>query len=78
MGTNNKVIKIGSKVVYRGCFGTFPPKEAVVLGIAQSNYKRDKDGYPVNYISFADREYATFDLDDGHWCYGEQIDSVIE
>lgn len=52
-------IKVGSKVKYRGCFGMFEPKEVSVKYIERSEYKRCK--------------YGVFVLDDGHWCYGEQI-----
>lgn len=70
-------IKVGSKVIYRGCFGHFGPKEAVVSSILKSDNKRDKNGVNVDSIDFIDREYGVFMLSDGYWCYGEQIDSVV-
>ena len=73
-----KVIKTGSKVKYRGCFGTDKPVIAVVEHIERSKYKRDKYGDEVPEIPFSEREYGVFVLDNSHWCYGEQIDDVIE
>lgn len=70
-------IKIGSKVLYRGCFGMYSPTEVVVTGIERSDYKRDKYGKPVDSVPFGEREYCVFDLDNGHWCYGEQIDGLV-
>ena len=26
---------------------------------------------------FSEREYCVFDLDNAHWCYGEQIDDIV-
>ena len=72
-----KTIKVGSKILYRGCFGIDNPTTAIVEHIERSEYKRDKYGKPVNEVPFSEREYCVFVLDNGHWCYGEQIDDVI-
>ena len=69
-------IKIGSKVCYRPCFGMFPSTMVKVKAIEKSDYKRCKYGFPVDSIPFEEREYCVFVLDNGHWCYGEQIDKV--
>ena len=73
-----KEIKVGTKVNYRGCFGLFEPKTAIVKHIERSEYKRCKYGNEVSSVSFSEREYCVFILDDSHWCYGEQIVSVVE
>ena len=49
-----KVIKTGSKVKYRGCFGTDKPVIAVVEHIERSKYKRDKYGDEVPEIPFSE------------------------
>lgn len=74
----NKVIKVGSKIKYRGDFGEGNPTTAIVKRIERSEYKRDKYGEVVPEVPFSEREYCVFDLDNNHWCYGEQIDDVIE
>lgn len=72
------IISVGTKVTYRGCFGMDAPKNAVVTGIERSNEMRDKYGYPVEDVLFDEREYCVFNLNDGHWCYGEQIDAIAD
>ena len=72
-----KIIKVGSLIKYRGDFGTATPSVVSVTNIERSEYKRDKYGKPVNEVPFSEREYCVFVLDNGHWCYGEQIDDVI-
>lgn len=78
MKTNgNQTIKIGMTVVYRGSWGHDAPKEAVVEGIELCECEGDKYGDPVDEVAIADVERSTFDLSDGHWCYGYQVVEVI-
>ena len=70
------MIKKGTKIYYRPCFGLFDPKMVKVTGIIKSQYKRCKYGDEVESVSITDKDYCVFLLDDGHWCYGEQIDRV--
>lgn len=72
-----KEIKVGTTVKYRGCFGMFDPTLVKVKAIYRSEYKRCKYAdEKVDSVSFDEREYCIFILDDGHWCYGEQIVGV--
>ena len=71
------IIKVGTKVKYRGCFGMDAPTIVEVTHIERSEYKRDKYGVEVDSVPFAEREYCVFCLNNGHWCYGEQIDSIV-
>jgi hypothetical protein len=71
------IIKVGTKVKYRGCFGMDEPTIVKVLHIQRSEYKRCKYGDGVDSVPFSEREYCVFSLDNGHWCYGEQIDAVV-
>ena len=75
---NNTEIKVGSKVMWRGGWGSDPAVEATVIGIERTEEPHEKDGTPVDSIDFYDREYAVFDLDNGHWCYGDQIIGFAE
>jgi len=78
-----QIIKIGTKVKYR-LHGDRTPKTAKVVGIEKCECG-EKYGEPVDEVDFRYRvcnfgagvEY-TFDLDDGHWCYGEQIIGIVE
>ena len=71
------MIKVGTKVKYRGCFGMDKPTIVKVKYIQRSEYKRDKYGVKVDSVPFAEREYCVFGLNNGHWRYGEQIDSIV-
>ena len=71
-------IEVGTKVKYRGCFGMFAPTIVKVEWIQRSKYKRDKYGDEVSSVLFSEREYCIFGLNDGHWCYGEQIDKIVK
>lgn len=73
-----KVIKVGSKVMYRGCFGTGKVKEAKIESITKSLEKRSMDGSRTKTIYWDEREYGYFTLSDGHWCYGYQIVDLLD
>ena len=68
-----KTLKIGSKVVYRGAWGTKLPKETTIESI---EYCADggKYGDSVEECNKSNYMDCVFDLADGHWCYGHQID----
>ena len=73
-----KVIKVGSRVMYRGCFGVDPAKEAKIESITKALEKRSKDGCSTKSIDWDEKEYGCFILSDGHWCYGEQIVDLLD
>ena len=73
----NDVIKIGTKVKYRGCFGSGLPEIVEVEHIERGESVHSKYGKPVDSVPFYRREYCVFDLSNGHWCYGDQIDSIV-
>jgi hypothetical protein len=74
---SNQILKEGTKVMWKGCFGMFEAKPVTITHIERSEYKRCKYGKPVDEIPFADREYGIFYLNNEHWCYGEQIVSIV-
>ena len=73
-----KVIKVGSRVMYRGCFGVYPAKEAKIESITKALEKRSKYGRSTKSIDWDEKEYGCFILSDGHWCYGEQIVDLLD
>ena len=78
MVDNDKTIKIGSKVSYKGAWGTQPEKEVIIEGIEKCVEEDMKYGKPVDEIDWSEKDYGVYDLSDGHWCYGYQIVSLIE
>jgi hypothetical protein len=70
-------IQVGDTVMWRGGFGRDSAREAKVTSIEICPHKREKYGTPVDSIRFPDKDFGVFMLDNGHWAYGEQIDSVV-
>ena len=73
--TNNRIIRKGSQVLYRGGFGRDPHKTAHVIAIEVTDYPREKYGVEVSEVSM-DANYV-LTLDNGHWCYSDQVDGVF-
>ena len=76
--TNKNIIKIGSKVMYRGSFGMGCPEKVTIESIDMCKKERDKYGDAVESIDWDMKNYGCFTLSNGHWCYGEQIDSLLD
>ena len=72
------VIKIGSTIEYRASFGFGPYKTAEIVAIEKVFPGQKEGGVDVAEISWDEKEGAVFDLSDSHWCYGDQIESVLD
>ena len=70
-------IKIGDAVMWRGSWGTNAPEEAKVVSIELCQYAGQKEGTPVEEVCENDLTRAVFDLDNGHWAYGDQITKEV-
>jgi hypothetical protein len=68
-------IKVGDQVVYKGCFGMFPPTTVTVTGMELTRRPREKDGEHRESVSWEEvrANRVIFSLEDGHWCYSDQI-----
>ena len=75
---NKNIIKIGSKVMYRGSFGMGCPEKVTIESIDMCEKEGDKYGDAVESIDWDMKNYGCFTLSNGHWCYGEQIDSLLD
>ena len=75
---NKNIIKIGSKVMYRGSFGMGCPEKVTIESIDMCEKEGDKYGDAVESIDWDMKNYACFTLSNGHWCYGGQIDSLLD
>ena len=76
--TNKNIIKIGSKVMYRGSFGMGCPEKVTIESIDMCEKERDKYGDAVESIDWDMKNYGCFTLSNGHWCYGGQIDLLLD
>lgn len=77
----NRLIKIGDSVMWRGGWGTDNPLEAKVTGIeltsvSDSFKARCKYGKQVEEIEVKKKNACIFTLDNSHWAYGMQIDII--
>ena len=72
----SETIKVGDTVVWRGGFGHDMPLSATVEGMTLTEHHREKYGMEVEEVYKRDirNNCVVFSLDNGHWCYGEQID----
>ena len=75
---NKNIIKIGSKVMYRGLFGMGCPEKVTIESIDMCEKEGDKYGDAVESIDWDMKNYGCFTLSNGHWCYGEQIDLLLD
>ena len=75
---NKNIIKIGSKVMYRGLFGMGCPEKVTIESIDMCEKEGDKYGDAVESIDWDMKNYGCFTLSNGHWCYGGQIDSLLD
>ena len=75
---NKNIIKIGTKVKWSGSWNTDPEQEVIVEGISKCEFEGDKNGTPIDEIPFDEKDNCIFDLDNRHWCYGKQIDSLLD
>ncbi len=67
------MMKVGDKVMWRGCFGMDAARPAVIEAIEETEHPRTKYGWGVQQIPWSRKNYALVTLDNGHWAYGEQI-----
>lgn len=67
------LLQIGDTVLWRGAWGDWPEREAVVMDIQYT--KGAKHGLPVEAIPWAvvKGRDCTVSLDNGYWAYGHQI-----
>ena len=74
MNTKNGIVQVGETVNWKGSFGDAEPQLAKIEGI-EINTRGGKDGDPVQYAHWSKmtRDNAIISLNNGHWCYGNQI-----
>jgi hypothetical protein len=69
-------IKVGDTVNWSGSWGRDPVKEATVVGIELCEAPGMKEGESVDSITVEDKDRCVFDLSNGHWAYGTQIQPI--
>lgn len=69
-------IKVGDSVIWRGGWGRDVPKEATITAIELCENEGDKYGMEVQEAYAKDKDRCCFTLDNGHWAYGHQIETI--
>lgn len=78
MKTNgHATLKKGMEVIYRPSWGYDAPVKTTVEYIELCDMEGCKYGSPVDEVAIEDIRRSTFDLSNGHWAYGYQIDEIL-
>ena len=64
--------------MYRGLFGMGCPEKVTIESIDMCEKEGDKYGDAVESIDWDMKNYGCFTLSNGHWCYGWQIDLLLD
>lgn len=77
--TQEAVLKVGDKVLWRGSWGTEAPVEATIKGIDANVPYGDKYGRAVLEVPWSQvRTSVVVCLTNGKWAYGEQIMPAVQ
>jgi hypothetical protein len=73
-------IKVGDTISYYGNFGKGPLVKAKVLKMEITLEGHEKFGRGTQEVSIdlVRQDKVVFDLDNKTWCYGKQVDCVID
>ena len=66
-------IRVGDEVMWRGAWGSQPPRKVKVLRMELCEYERQKYGVEVEEALLKDKDRLCIDLSSGNWAYGFQI-----
>ena len=69
-------VKVGDKVIWRNGWGNHAPQPARITAIDLCNKEGEKYGVAVDCIYLQDLGRCCVSLDNGHWAYGYQIDTI--
>ena len=69
---NMSTLRVGDTVMWRGGFGSEPPRKAKVVGIEVCP-AGEKYGTPRESVEWSKIHSVVVDLDNGHWAKGHQI-----
>ena len=73
---NTRIIRTGSKVLYRGSWGRDGQRIAEVIAIEQTDGPNEKYGDEVDAVGLD--EHYVLTLNNGHWCYSYQVDGLVQ
>jgi hypothetical protein len=71
-------LKVGDKVMWRGAWGTEPPKEAIVesIEICKEGCKEGRPVKSVDWWTVESGRKVVVTLNNSHWAYGNQLSKL--
>ena len=75
---SDNLIRIGDTVLCRGGWGSEAPQPVTITHLEICVVEGDKYGLPVTELPWSKKGCAVVDLDNGHWCYGYQIEPLVQ
>ena len=78
MNTNENLIKVGDTVLCRGSWGSEAPQTVTITHLELCVEAGDKYGVRVAELPWSEKGRAVVDMDNGHWCYGYQIEPPVQ
>lgn len=72
----NENLKVGNVVLCRGGWGREAPQPVTITHLELCAEEGDKWGVPVTELPWSEKGRAVMNLNNGHWCYGSQIEPL--
>ncbi len=72
----NNMVKVGDKVMWKGCFGMDPAQVATIESIQLCEQRRTKYGEEVDEAPWTQKDFLVVTLTNGSWAYGEQLSPI--
>ena len=72
-------LKVGNKVMWRGGWGSEPPKEAIVeqIEICSEGCKHGRVVKTVDWSVVGRGRKVVVTLNNDHWAYGDQLTQIL-
>ena len=71
-------LKVGEVVLCRGGWGSEAPQPVTITHLELCVEAGDKYGVRVAELPWSEKGRAVVDMDNGHWCYGYQIEPPVQ
>ena len=75
---SDNLIKVGDTVLCRGRFGRESSLPVTITHLELCVEAGDKYGVPVAELPWSEKGRAVVDMNNGHWCYGYQIEPLVQ
>ena len=73
---SDNLIRVGDTVFCRSGCGSETPQPVIITHLELCAEEGDKWGVPVSELPWSEKGRAVMNLNNGHWCYGSQIEPL--